>query len=242
MCEDAMPIHDWTRVPAGTWHAFHLAWIAALQETLNNGLLPAGYYALAEQVVRPMVPDVLLLERHDPPDSAGGVAVASVPSRARLKATTSAYIRRQRQIAIRHVSDDKTIALIELVSPGNKSSIGAMQAFLDKAVRSLDSGIHLLIVDLFPPGARDPQGIHAAIWSELGEVADAMPLDEPLTLAAYASGPQVEANVEPTAVGRALIEMPLFLTPAEYVNVPLEPTYETGFRGLPQHVKRTLEA
>ena len=26
-----MPIHDWTRVTAGTWHAFHLSWIAEIQ-------------------------------------------------------------------------------------------------------------------------------------------------------------------------------------------------------------------
>lgn len=38
--EDAMPIHDWTRVTAGTWHDFHLAWIAELRNVLNGGLLP----------------------------------------------------------------------------------------------------------------------------------------------------------------------------------------------------------
>jgi hypothetical protein len=27
--------------------------------------------------------------------------------------------------------------------------------------------VNLLIVDLFPPTSRDPQGIHGAIWDEL---------------------------------------------------------------------------
>jgi len=30
-------------------------------------------------------------------------------------------------------------------------------------------GIHLLVIDLFPPGQRDPQGLHKAIWDEFLE-------------------------------------------------------------------------
>ena len=44
-----MPMHDWNLVDAGTFHAFHLAWIGELQKSLNGGGLPKGYYALAEQ-------------------------------------------------------------------------------------------------------------------------------------------------------------------------------------------------
>ncbi|MGL4423965.1 MAG: hypothetical protein ACRCZF_25145 [Gemmataceae bacterium] len=51
-----MPIHDWTRVRAGTWHAFHLSWISEIQLALNNGLMPPGYYAQAEQIVGPLGP------------------------------------------------------------------------------------------------------------------------------------------------------------------------------------------
>ncbi len=57
-----MPIHDWTRVSAGTLHDFHLAWIAELRMALNSGLLPPDYYAQAEQIVGPMGPDVLTLQ------------------------------------------------------------------------------------------------------------------------------------------------------------------------------------
>ena len=44
-----MPIHDWQRVDAGVFHDFHIAWIASLSQALNQGILPADYYALAEQ-------------------------------------------------------------------------------------------------------------------------------------------------------------------------------------------------
>src|SRR5262245_60421538 len=58
-----MPVHDWNRVTAGTFHAFHLARIAEIQRALNGGLLPPGYYALAEQVAGEIIPDVLTLQR-----------------------------------------------------------------------------------------------------------------------------------------------------------------------------------
>jgi hypothetical protein len=44
-----MPIHDWTRVEAGIFHDFHHGWIEEIKRTLNAGLLPDDYYALAEQ-------------------------------------------------------------------------------------------------------------------------------------------------------------------------------------------------
>ena len=42
-----MPIHDWTRVQAGTFHFFHQRWIAALCDALNLGGLPDGDFAMS---------------------------------------------------------------------------------------------------------------------------------------------------------------------------------------------------
>jgi hypothetical protein len=41
-----MPIHDWTRVDAGIFHAFHHGWIEELARALNRGVLPNEHYAL----------------------------------------------------------------------------------------------------------------------------------------------------------------------------------------------------
>ena len=62
-----MPVHDWTRVEAGIFHAFHVAWIPELQKTLNGGLLPEGYYALAEQHAGRAIADVLTLHASPAP-------------------------------------------------------------------------------------------------------------------------------------------------------------------------------
>lgn len=85
-----MPIHDWTRVTAGTWHDFHHSWTTALRASLNDGLLPPDYYAQPEQIAGPFGPDVLALReqgtangisaaRHNPDGPSGGVAVAVAP-------------------------------------------------------------------------------------------------------------------------------------------------------------------
>ena len=44
-----MPAHDWTQVDAGLFHDFHHSWIFLVKQHLNNGVLPEGFYAMAEQ-------------------------------------------------------------------------------------------------------------------------------------------------------------------------------------------------
>jgi len=199
-----MPIHDWTRVTAGTWHDFHLAWIAEIRNALNNGILPADYYAQAEQIAGPLGPDVLTLQGPDAP-----VNVAPPRMRMTAEAEMDDYVLKRRTLIIRHASGDRIIALLEIVSRGNKASRHGLRSFVEKAVEALYRGYHLLLIDLFPPGPRDPNGIHGAIWSEFCDAPFALPADEPLTLAAYSAGPRKRAYVGPTAVGRELIDMPL---------------------------------
>ena len=42
-------------------------------------------------------------------------------------------------------------------------------------------------------------------------------------------------------MGRELIDMPLFLEPELYVNVPLEATYQAAYQGVPRRWQRVLE-
>ena len=58
-----MSVHDWTRVSAGTFHDFHYSWVLELKRALKRGLLPRGYYVMAEQVSGDIgAPDVLTLQ------------------------------------------------------------------------------------------------------------------------------------------------------------------------------------
>ena len=67
-----MPIHDWTRVEVGTFHHFHHRWIAAIGDSLNGGLLPPGYIAMAEQVTGRPIPDVVTLQTREPKEGPDG--------------------------------------------------------------------------------------------------------------------------------------------------------------------------
>lgn len=243
-----MPIHDWTRVDAGIFHAFHHDWITDIARALNRGLLPRDYYALPEQLAGGLGPDVLTLRlpTSAPPaaDPGDGVALADTPPRVRfhIRSEPNRYAARAKAVVIRHTSDHRVIAIVEIVSPGNKNNRHGLRAFVTKAVTALQAGIHLVIVDLLPPGPRDPQGIHQAIWEELmGESDFPLPADAPLTLASYVGGDCPEAFVEPAAVGAALPEMPLFLRPEVYVRVPLDATYQSAWEGLPAFWRNVLE-
>jgi hypothetical protein len=250
-----MPTHDWTRVDAGIFHDFHHEWISSIKRALNQGLLPPDYYALAEQIAGGVHPDVLTLERRPGPGEPGGngpsaspraggaIALADAPPKARFTATAGPerYARKRSRIAVRHVSGDQVVAIVEIVSPGNKASRHALRSFVEKAVEFLEAGVHLLLLDLFPPGPRDPEGIHAAVWSEVTEAEFRLPPDKPLTLAAYAAGPAYRAYIEPVAVGDVLPDMPLFLEPGLYVPVPLEATYRGAFDLVPSRWREELE-
>jgi Protein of unknown function (DUF4058) len=241
-----VPIHDWTRVDAGLFHAFHQRWISALSDALNTGVLPPDYFALAEQSVGGPVPDVLTL-RPAPidcgtDDGASVLAVTIAPPRTRIvrQAEERIYVRKADRIAVRH-RHGEVVAVVEIVSPGNKASVHSLRAFVEKSADLIDQQIHLLVIDLFPPSRRDPEGIHKAIWDQFVEEDFERPEGKPLTLAAYDAQPQPIAYVEPVAVGDSLPDMTIFLKPGRYVDAPLEATYQTAWSFFPAPLKRLLE-
>lgn len=245
-----MPMHDWTRVEAGIFHAHHHEWISEISRTMNRGLLPAHYYALPEQVAAGFGPDVLTLqdERDDEDEASGGGVATATALRTRPQTRFMAesegefYRRRKSAVAIRHVSGDRIVAMLEILSPGNKASRHAFQKLVDKACELLEHRIHLLLIDPFPPGPRDPNGVHAAIWQEMEGGPFQLPGDKPLTLVAYECDLTTRAYIEPMAVGDVLPEMPLFLEPHGFVPVPLEATYQAAYAVLPRRWQRVLEA
>jgi Protein of unknown function (DUF4058) len=243
-----MPMHDWTRVKSGTYHNFHMLWMANITNRLNAGLLPSGFFAMAEQIVGQPETDVVALQtgpRAKPRiDSNGGVAVAPFRPKARfvmaITPDQERYARRTNRVVIHHELGE-VVAVIEIVSPGNKDRKRSFRTFVDKAVDLIQQQVNLLIIDPFPPGAHDPQGIHGAIWEEFADQQFALPADKPLTMVAYQVAPIKTSYVEPIAVGDLLPEMPLFLFEEYGINVPLEETYRTTWNVLPSEIRRLLE-
>jgi hypothetical protein len=249
----SMAVHDWTRVDAGTFHAFHTAWVTHLSEALNGGVLPPGYYAMPEQHLGRSVADVLALHAGTPaaPTPAAqlpgeGQAVAVAPPRVRQRITLSASTRaRRRTLTVRHVSGHRVVALIEIVSPANKDRPAHVEDLAGKVVQALAAGVHVLLADLLPRGPHDPDGIHGAVCDLLDP--EARPFDAegslgPLTVASYVAGLEIDAYLEQFGPGDDLPDMPLFLESQRYVQVPLGATYLAAFRGLPAHWRDVLAA
>jgi hypothetical protein len=243
-----MPVHDWTRIDAGLFHAFHHRWIDSLCDALNTGGLPPDYFALPEQSIRGPIPDVLTLRlsagKGQPSETASDVAiaVAVAPPRARVVRSTEVgvYARKANRVTVRH-RHGQIVAVVEIVSPGNKGSNTELRAFVEKTADLIQQGVHVLVIDLFPPTKRDPQGIHKAIWDEFEEEDFTPPADKPLTIASYSAGPIKMAYVEPVAVGDMLPDMPLFLDPGSYIPAPLEATYQTTWGVFPAALKGLLD-
>src|SRR5437773_2024859 len=139
-----MPIHDWTKVEAGIFHDFHLEWIAAIKGALNHGLLPKDHYAMAEHWASRLGPDVLTLhapdsgsadqytDGHGDDTEGGAIATATAPTKVRFRIPrdeTQYYTMKARRIVVRHVSGDRIVAVVEIMSPGNKSSERDLRQF-----------------------------------------------------------------------------------------------------------------
>jgi hypothetical protein len=237
-----MPIHDWTRVPPGLFHHFHQHWSIEIASALNRDRLPDGLSALVEQRAGGAEADVLTIEsRNLRFESDRGAVVAERPvTRFIRRSEKELYADRANRIVVRHHLG-RIIAVIEIVSPGNKDSRAALRDFIEKAVDFLRRGVHLLVIDLFPPTTRDPFGIHKAIWDEIEEEDFELPPAKDRVLVSYESDGIRTAYIEPIGVRDTLPDMPLFLATGQHVNVPLETTYQLTWDASPADLRAAVE-
>jgi hypothetical protein len=157
------------------------------------------------------------------------------------RSTKELYAARANRIVIKHHLG-RTIAVIEIVSPGNKDSRAAVRDFVEKTFDFLRAGIHVLMIDLFPPTPRDPVGMHKLIWDEIEEKEFALPPGKDRILASYETGSVRAYYVEPIGVGDTLPDMPLFLANSWHVPVPLESTYQATWSASPEDYRVAVES
>lgn len=243
-----MPLHDWSKVPPATFHDFHSSWVIHLKETMNEGLLPEGYYALAEQHAGRFIADGLTLQwsgiHSSGPDPRGTLAVADAPPKGghRLVAHSNAAYRAARKtLAVRHVSDHRVVALLEIISQANIDRQKSVEDFVRKAHGALAQGCHLFVADLFMPGPHAPAGIHGAIWEAFEPEIEKALAGKPLTVVSYVADVVPEAYLERLGFGDPLPPMPLFLEVGWYVSLPLEETYQAAYAGVPGYWRSIIE-
>jgi hypothetical protein len=257
-----MPIHDWSRLDPGVFHDFHLIWVAEIRNLLNAEILPRPFYAHAEPVVGETEPDLITLQAHlarsdaaegvpDPSgrrllrdDEAGGaVALAPCPVLVQ-EITPELYVRRARQIVIKDAwQGDSVVAVIEIVSRGNKTSHARVEQFVQKSEAFLERRIHVVIVDLHRPTPLVPLGFHSRIWEDFGHQAPRTPHDRPYSTVSYQvfEDGKLRAHFVPLQLNDPLPAMPVFVRPHEYVPVPLESTYNKCFQNVTWKFREVLE-
>lgn len=220
-----------------------------MSDALNGGVLPPNLSALVEQRAGVKEPEVLAIEDYGAMDdretslleeNAGRVATMEVPAtRIVQRSTNQMYADRANRIVIRHHLG-QIVAVIEIVSPGNKDKRAAVRKFVEKTVEFIEAGVHVLIVDLFPPTVRDLQGLHKLIWDEIEEQPFELPQGLDRLLMSYQAGREKVAYIEPLAIGDTMPDMPLFLTPDAHVKIPLETTYEATWNAMPQQLRTAV--
>jgi hypothetical protein len=212
---------------------------------LNRGRLPRGVAALVEQRSGPRESDVLAIESRSKAqsgfgDDAGVVTMIPPVTRFVSRTTKQIYATRANLIVLKHHLG-RTIAVIEIVSPGNKDLRAAVRDFVDKTIEFLRAGVHVLTIDLFPPTPRDPLGMHKVIWDEIEEKDFALPTGKDRILASYETGGVQACYVDPIGVGDFLPDMPLFLANSWHVPVPLESTYQATWNACPEELRLAVE-
>jgi hypothetical protein len=227
-----MTLHHWPN-PRVPWRSFHNHWAIRLVEYLNQGVLPVGFRARPTEFIIGVEPDVLLLQEHDRPDMLASTQTALA------EATLTAVLPAPAELPIVGVYSaydaTRLVAVIELVSPGNKDRSEAIQAFVEKVVFLLQDGVHVMVIDVLSL----PQlSIRRPILGRLGLDTETA-AEGSLWISSYCSLPggepyphvEVREWAQPAAIGKPLPATPLFLRGDKlWVTVDLETTYQATLR------------
>lgn len=232
-----MPLLDHFSPPLSRthpWRSFHGAWAATMARQLNQGVLPAGYYAVP-LVDRdgPIEFDVATLEDVEGTGLARGRVEPrtwSAPAPAVAVAVDLATVDGIEVQVFADDGDPRLAAAVELVSPRNKDRPAARQAFAVKCVGYLQQASSLVVVDTVTTGRAD---LRSAILSLLGVDRDAAS-QAPASLSAIAyravardeESQQLEVWPAPLALGQPLPTLPLWIASDYSVPLDLEASYQ----------------
>ena len=241
--------------------SFRQSWLVAISSTLNQSLLPSSLYSMIER-------RTLRLRKHWPSleeqnDSSINLGpseasvwgdgehkifnVTSAPPKVGFVSQADHFLDalEHDRIGIYRCEDDLLLSYIEILAPSDINQYGNFLRLIDSFVEMLREDCQLLVIDLIQ---RDPylhdSGTHAALWHRFTGRTSCVTNHEPYGIAAYGVFSEVRATAyfERLAVRQNLPVMPLFLTSDEYINLPLQDTYDDAWRGVPVRWKSVLEA
>jgi hypothetical protein len=231
-----MPLLDHFNPPLNRthpWRSFHGAWAAAMARLLNQGVLPAGYYAVpfVDHDV-PIKIEVAALRDQETAVAASGAPARQTWAPPAPGLTVAIELPPADGVEVQVFGDDgdpRLAAAVALLSPRNKDRPRARQAFAVKCVAYLQQGSSVVVVDTVTTRRAD---LNAAILSLLGVEASAAAPPSGLSAVSYrAVGRDEETQQlllwpEPLALGQALPTLPLWIASDFSVPLDLEASYQ----------------
>jgi hypothetical protein len=214
------------------WEGFHHAWATVIAQHLNRGILPPDYFAEPEISLGPeMEIDVAALRLPRPRGEDVGIATSVwAPPRPQISAKVDfSRLDSYEVLVYQDLGGAELRGAIELVSPANKDRGGARRTFAAKCAGYLKHGIAVVVVDIVTSRTAN---LHKEIFETL-EVTSRRPhwtsatklyavAYRPVTLR---KSPRVETWCESLVLGKALPEMPLWLSLDLCVPVQLQESY-----------------
>lgn len=231
-----MPLLDHFNAPLNRshpWRSFHGAWAAAMARLLNQGVLPAGYYAVPLlDRDGPIEIDVATLREQGISEiESGGVQPTTWPAPAPTIAVEVdlADLDGVEVQVFADGGDPRLAAAVELLSPRNKDRPAARQAFAVKCVGYLQQGSSIVVVDTVTTRRAD---VTSTILSLLGvDMALAAMPTASLSAVSYRSAKseesqQLEVWSAPLVLGQPLPTVPLWIASDYSVPLALETSYQ----------------
>jgi hypothetical protein len=231
-----MPLLDHFRPPVypkWLWESFHGLWAASLVGQLNQRLPPRFLAAMHVHLGSRVEADVAEFE-HGAEETqsgngpTGGVAVAQwAPPAAAL--TVAAVFPDDVEVQVIDTREDAVlVAVVEIVSPGNKDRPEERRGFAAKCVAYLQRGIGLIVADTVTTRRAN---LHEEVLEMLGhEGPSGLSEEAALYAAAYRPARRQERSEidiwpVPLAVGSPLPTLPLALRGFGFVPLDLEAAY-----------------
>lgn len=222
------PIH-----PSRPWESFHARWANSIADALQQILPPRYVSEIQIHLGSNVEADVAEFEHPPEPDESspngsGGVALQTwAPPAPPL--TMAAEFPDEIEVQVRDMLNDaRLVAVVELVSPGNKDRDGARRGFAAKCVAYLQRGIGLIVADIVTARRAN---LHNEVIRLLGTGEQyLLPEEASLYSVAYRParrGKENQIDLWPVglAVGGTLPLLPLALRGTRAVPVDLEKTY-----------------
>jgi hypothetical protein len=231
-----MPLLDHFHAPLAPrrhWESFHVNWAGAIADSLNESLLPEGYFAEEHAQLGTRV-EIDVATFTDPESSRarhGGTAtllprVWAPPAPALV--IPASFPDSFEVLVFESEAGARLVAAIELVSPGNKDRDGHRRAFAVKCASYLCQGISLIVIDIVTTRQAN---LHDDIMQVLGRTeVSVLPAETILSAVAYRpivrdGQEQIDVWPAPLELAQSLPVLPLALNAEVAVPVDLEATY-----------------